>query len=232
MTRMPGREVIDQMRAEQQFFSTLQQFNYASHEKQINHLIFQASNAAQNIPQFNQWPNNAEQFWNAESMLWKSRIPQEVRNGIMGELSFLNGVNIDLGAGSCCYVPNSIAVDFSEEMLHINIAQQKVKADLEQKIPISDQLCTSATLIFVVNYIKNIEGLFNEVHRILKDNGQIAIVQSAASVHGLHKLHYKNMHGEAELRLLLQYAGFVVESYTKKIAGKELLFFIGQKAIK
>ena len=229
------KDVIEQIRAEQQFFTTLQQFDYAAHEKLVSHLIFQASTAAQKIPQFNEWPNNAEQFWNAESMVWKARIPNEIRSVIASELSVLNAdksVNVDLGAGSACCVPNSIAVDFSEEMLHLNSASKKVRANLEDKLPLSDELCTSATLVFVVNYIKNLEGLFSEVHRILTGNGVIAVVQSAASVHDLHKIHYKNTHGEAELRLLLQYAGFVVDSYTKSIAGKKLLFLIGKKTIK
>ena len=225
------KDVIDQIRAEQQFVSALHQFNYAAQEQQIKHLIFQASTAAQHIPQFNQWPKNAEQFWNAESIVWRARIDQDVRNGITAELSFLNGANVDLGAGSVCYVKNSVAVDFSEEMLHINNTEQKIKANLEVSLPINDQQYNSATLIFAVSYIKNLQGLFNEVHRILNDNGTIAIVQGK-NVHGLHQMHYKNNHGEAELRMLLQYAGFVVDSYTKTIAGKELLFLIGQKAIK
>ena len=228
------KDVIDQIRAEQQFFSTLQQFNHASEDKQINHLIFQASTAAQRIPQFNQWPDNPKQFWNAESIVWRSRIEQDVRNGIMGELSFLgtkDNVNVDLGAGSTCYVPHSVAVDFSDEMLHLNIAAKKIHANLEEPLPLSDNMCHSASLIFVVNYIKNVQQLLSEAHRILQDNGTLAIVQSSTGVHNLHKMHYKNSHSEAELRLLMQYAGFTVDSYTKNIAGKELLFLIGQKAI-
>ena len=215
--------------AERQFFSTLLDFNYAD-DAQIKHLLQKAAQHARMIPAFTDWPYDARQFWNAEALCWNSRIEREIRDSIRAELSSVQGKNVDLGAGSVCYVPYSVAVDFSEEMLHLNPAQEKVVANLEEKLPFAGESFDSATLVFVVNYIKNTHQLFSEVHRILRVNGRIAIVQ-AQSVSALHKIHYKNFLDDAELCVLLGKLGFRTKSQQKELHGKRLLFVEGEKVV-
>ena len=225
------KEVFDiaMEHAERQFFSTLLDFNYAD-EAQSKYLMKKATEHARKIPAFADWPYDGKQFWDAESLCWNGRIEREVRDSIRAELSHLQGKNVDLGAGSVCYVPHSVVADFSGEMLHLNPAQEKVTANLEEKLPFADELFDSATLVFVVNYIKNIHQLLVEMHRILSANGHAVIVQ-APSVSGLHKLHYKNSMGEAELRVLLGKLNFRVLSEHKEIHGKKLLFVDAEKIV-
>ncbi|HLC19339.1 MAG TPA: class I SAM-dependent methyltransferase [Candidatus Nanoarchaeia archaeon] len=218
---------IELERAERQFFDILLDFNYAD-EGQMKHLVSKAKLHAQKIPMFSDWPQNDKQFWDAEALFWNGRMEREVRDSIRAELSHLHGKNLDLAAGSVSYVPYSVAVDFSEEMLHLNPAQEKVVANLEEKLPFADELFDSATLVFGVNYIQNIAQLFAEVHRMLKPNGRVVIVQ-APSVSALHKLHYKNSVGDVELRVLLGKLGFRVRSQQKELHGRKLLFVDAEK---
>lgn len=215
--------------AERQFFSTLLDFNYAD-EKEIKHLVQKAAQHARTIPEFADWPYDNKQFWNAEALCWNGRMEREMRDSIRAELSHLHGKNLDLGAGNISYVPYSVAVDFSEDMLHMNPAQEKVLADLEEKLPFADESFDSATLVFVINYVKNIHELITEVHRVLRANGHVVIVQ-APSVSGLHKLHYKNTMGDAELRVLLGKLGFRVKSDYKDIQVRKLLFVDAEKIV-
>ena len=218
---------IELEREERQFFDILLDFNYAD-EGQMKHLVSKAKLHAQKIPMFSDWPQNDKQFWDAEALFWNGRMEREVRDSIRAELSHLHGKNLDLAAGSVSYVPYSVAVDFSEEMLHLNPAQEKVVANLEEKLPFADELFDSATLVFGVNYIQNIAQLFAEVHRMLKPNGRVVIVQ-APSVSALHKLHYKNSVGDVELRVLLGKLGFRVRSQQKELHGRKLLFVDAEK---
>ncbi|MBS3138922.1 class I SAM-dependent methyltransferase [Candidatus Woesearchaeota archaeon] len=218
---------IELERAERQFFDTLLDFNYAD-ESQMKHLLSKAKLHAQKIPMFSEWPHNDKQFWDAEALFWNGRMEREVRDSIRAELSHLQGKNVDLAAGSVCYVPYSVVVDFSEEMLHLNPSQEKVVANLEEKLPFADESFDSASLVFVVNYIKNVHQLFAEVHRMLKPNGRVVIVQ-APFVSALHKLHYKNSVGDVELRVLLGKLGFRIKSQHKELHGRRLLFVDAEK---
>jgi len=212
---------------EKRFFSTLLGFSYVD-ETQIEHQIKKAAQYARKIPAFSRWPDDPRQFWNAEASCWNDRIKREVRDSIRAELSTLHGKNLDLGAGSVSYLPNSVAVDFSRDMLHLNPAQEKVIASLEEKLPFKDKSFDSVTLFFVVNYIKNIHQLLEEVHRLLRVHGQVVIVQSP-SVSSLHKQHYKNSLGGVELRSLLGKFDFKVKSEQKKLQGRKLLFMYAEK---
>ena len=216
-------------RAEQEFFETLFELNYVGKSMSLESVRNKASQLAKQIPRYNEWPHNAEQFWNAEALCWKGRVEKEVREAIKKELSFLKENNLDLGAGSVTYVPGSVAVDFSEEMLLLNDAQHKVSVNLERKLPFAEESFDSVTLVFVANYIKNIAPLLDEARRVLRLGGKLVLVQSQEPVIELHRLHYKNSYGDAELRILLNGLGFNLTSSVKKIQGRELLFLIAEK---
>src|SRR3989338_8491935 len=217
-------------RAETDFITTLLDFNYIADDAQLKHLVQKTAMIAHKLPAYSSWPLDRKQFWDAEALCWNGRIEKEVRDFIRGELSFLQGNNLDLGSGTVCYVPNSTAVDFSEEMLHINPAQNKVIADLNKKLPFDDESFDSVTMVFVVHYVEDVPQLLCNVHRVLRLGGHAVIVQSA-SVLGLHRIHYKNALGEAEMRMLMKSAGFRVQSYEELVNGKKLLFLIGEKTV-
>ena len=215
----------EEMLAEREFFNTLQELNYARGEGQ-ELLVRKAQGYARLIPQYSQWPVDKKQFWNAEALCWNGRIENEMRNKISEELSFLTGLNLDLGAGSYSYVKNSIAVDFSEEMLVLNEAEYKAVADLERPLVFRSEIFDSVTAVFVVNYVEHVEQLIKEVKRVLKVGGKFAIV-FADDISELHKIHYKNSYGKEELTVLLNSGRFRVNSYTKE----KLTFIVGEKGI-
>ncbi len=215
-------------RTEQEFFETLQELNYVGKSMSLESVQYKASQLAKQIPRYSEWPQNAEQFWNAEALCWKGRVEKEVRDAIKNELSFLKGRNLDLGAGSVTYVDGSVVADFSEEMLLLNDAMHKVAVNLEKKLPFAEESFDSITMVFVASYIQNLGNLLNEAHRVLAFGGTIVLVQSPQPVVELHRMHYKNNYGEAELRIMLTHLGFTVRSYEKD-CGRELLFVIGEK---
>lgn len=215
----------EEIKAEREFFNILLELNYAKGESQ-EQLIRKARGYAQFIPQYTNWPVDKKQFWNAEALCWHGRIENERRNKISNELSFLTGVNLDLGAGSYSYVKNSIAVDFSEEMLVLNEAENKVVADLEKPLAFKNEIFDSVTAVFVVNYIRNVEQLIKEAKQVLKVGGKFVFVL-ADDVSDLHKMHYKNYYGQAELKILLQKSGFKVNSFVKD----NITFVVGEKGI-
>lgn len=221
---------IELEKAEQEFFNTLLELNYAN-ERQRQTLVQKAQSIAQNIPHYSNWPHDPQHFWNAEALSWKQRIHPDVREALQEELSFLTGRNLDLGAGSFSYVKNSVAVDFAEEMLRLNDAQQKIVADLEGTLPVADESFDSVTMAFLANYIKNVPGLLAEAKRALKVGGTLVIVQSAYPVMDVHRMHYKNSYGEAELKILLRKDWFHVRSYNRNVAGRDLLFLVGEKSV-
>ncbi|MBI4152965.1 class I SAM-dependent methyltransferase [Candidatus Woesearchaeota archaeon] len=229
MQKEVTRAYILAERAEQEFFETLMELNYVGKSMSLESVRYKASQLAKQIPRYNEWPHNAEQFWNAEALCWKGRVEKEVREAIKKELSFLKGTNLDLGAGSVTYVDNSVAADFSEEMLLLNDAIRKVAVNLEKKLPFADESFDSITLVFVVNYITNIGQLLREAQRVLTLGGKLTLVQSQQPVVELHRVHYKNTYGEAELRIMLTHLGFHVKSYARDIQGRELLFLTGEK---
>jgi SAM-dependent methyltransferase len=217
-------------KTEQDFFNTLLELNYAN-ERQRQTLVQKAQSIAQTIPHYSNWPHDPQQFWNAEALSWKQRISPDVRAALREELSFLQGKNLDLGSGSFSYVSNSVAVDFSEEMLRLNDVKEKIVADLEGELPVEDESFDSVTMNFLANYIKNVPGLLSEAKRALKVGGTLAIVQSAHPVMDVHRMHYKNSYGEAELKILLRKDWYHVRSYTKNVGGRELVFLVGEKSV-
>ena len=218
----------DRLRLEGAFFETLLGLNYAKGER-FRRLVREAQQYACQLPPYAQWPQHAQQFWNAEAVCWKGRVDPAVRKAISRELSALQGLNLDLGAGSSSYTTNSVAADFAEEMLLVHDAPHKVALDLEKPLPLASEVFDSVTMVFVANYLANLPQLLREAKRVLAPGGQLVMVQSLAPVMELHRMHYRNSYGEAELKVLLKHAGFAVRSELRRLEGKELLFVRGKR---
>ncbi len=97
------------------FFQGLLELQYGRNvEKKLRAL-------AGKIPWARGWPDNKQAFWNAEAFMWQRKIDWEKREMIEKELSFLKtGKNLDLGCGAYSYVPGSVGLDISSEMLQLN----------------------------------------------------------------------------------------------------------------
>ncbi len=132
---------------------------------------------SKNISWAKGWPENNVSFWNAEAFMWNRKISKDKRNLIHQELNILEGGNnLDLGCGSFSYVP-STGFDFSLKMLDFNDnCLNKVKGDLEEQLPFSNNEFDSVTAIFVLNYVNNYLELLQEVCRVLSKNGTFVMV--------------------------------------------------------
>ena len=172
------------------------------------------------------WPEDQKAFWNAEAFMWERKIGKEKRKLIEHELQFLKGKNnLDLGCGAYSYIP-SVGIDFSEKMLQFNDAcSQKIKTDLEKELPLSDETFDSATAIFVLNYIKNVDQLLHEMYRVLKENGCGVILLWSKTLNPWHQQKEQNHYSAQVWKETIARQGFVVQ-----FAEKEgIWFFIAQK---
>lgn len=170
------------------------------------------------------WPANDSAFWNAEAFMWEYQIDKGKRELISKELSFLcrkgkkrkSHKNLDLGCGSYSYLP-SVGMDISEKMLQLN--ENLIKAvvgSLEKKLPFRNEMFDSATLIFVLNYIKNYPQLFQEVRRVLKPRGMLVVVLYSKNINAWQRQKELN-HFSAERWLeVLKKAGFRVSFKAKE----------------
>lgn len=168
------------------------------------------------------WPNNKAAFWNGEAFMWSNKISQEKRKLITKELKPLEKKkNLDLGCGAYSYTP-STGFDISEKMLLLNDKlKERITGDLEKALPFEDESFDSATLVFVLNYVKNHESLLKEVFRVLKKKGSLIVVQSSKQVDKWHRRQAVNNCSFKRLNGLLNQTGFKVKSYEKE----ELWFF-------
>ncbi|MBD3354738.1 methyltransferase domain-containing protein [Candidatus Woesearchaeota archaeon] len=166
---------------------------------------------------------DAKFFWNVASYKWDERISLEVRNFIKKELSSLRGMNLSLGSGCYPYVKNSVLVDFSDEMLKKAEGCKKLKLDLNKgKLPFSENSFDSVTMVFVVDYLKNLDKLLIEVRRVLKDKGNLVIVNTKKPVDDFYrKQEIKHYNGEDLKRIL---KGFDAEIHEKRVKGMDLIF--------
>lgn len=189
------------------FFQGLLELQYGRNvEKKLRAL-------AGKIPWARGWPDNKHAFWNAEAFMWQRKIDWEKREMIEKELSFLKtGKNLDLGCGAYSYVPGSVGLDISSEMLQLNeMLQKKIGHDLEQPLPFSAEEFDSVTAIFVVNYVKKVEKLLREIHRVLAKGGSLSVVLSAPPVNEWQRQKEINNFSPEEWNRLFQKTGFSVQ---------------------
>lgn len=214
------------------FFQLMIEYPYLKSREKKKVLLQKAMNFAERIPEFKGWPHDDKSFWNAEAFMWNTKIDKELRQAIKNELVFRVGEkNLDLGAGNIVYTPNTVALDYSSEMLKLSDAPTKVEHNLEKPLPFGDGMFDSLTAVFVLNYIENIHGLINEMYRVLKLGGKLSIVQPS-SVNDLYYLHVKNEYTESDLRILLKKAGFITDSVSKTVNNKNVVFFFCEKKLK
>lgn len=168
------------------------------------------------------WPLDSHAFWNAEAFMWPHKISKTVRKIIEQKLSFLRGKkNLDLGCGAYSYLP-SVGFDLSEKMLDFNEnCYEKVRGSVEKKLPFSDASFESVTAIFLLNYVKNYQQLFQEIWRILQEKGILVMVLSSAPINEWQRQKEVNRFEKERWEMLLQKSGFAV-----KLKEKENLLFL------
>jgi SAM-dependent methyltransferase len=167
-------------------------------------------------------------FWDMISYTWESKIPEEIRKAIKKRLSKLKGDNLSLGCGCCPYVKDSVLVDFSEQMLKFAEGKEKHIVDLNKaKLPFSDNSFDSVTMVFVVDYLNNLDKLLKEVKRVLKKDGKLIVVNSKKPIDKFYRRHEKKHYSSDELTGLLK--DFDVNVEEKKIGNRVLVFIEGKK---
>ncbi len=177
------------------------------------------------------WPDSRGAFWNGESFMWGNKISSEKRELIKQELSFLEkssgNQNLDIGCGSYSYV-NSVGFDISERMLKLNDnLVERFVGDVEKKLPFPDGQFSSVTMVFLLNYVNDFEGLLQEVGRVLDEKGKLVVVQSKEKVNSWQRQHVVNNIGFIGWKRYLEGFGFKVDFYEKEGLG----FFRCQKTI-
>ena len=214
------------------FYQTLMELDYTQDESRREKRIEQATRYSDRVPNLNGWPDDLQAFWNGESFGWSKKIDTDVRQAITDDLAHLDGYNLDIGGGSMLYMPGSVVMDISEDMLTLNDAASKVHGSAEEPLPFERELFDSVTMIFLVGYIKNVEQLFHETHRVLKNGGKAVIIQSINPIFVLHRSHYQNGYELPELQILLQSIGFSVHAATKDYAGKKCIYIEAEKTLR
>ena len=181
---------------------------------------------AQKISWAKGWPEDDTAFLNAEAVMWGRKIDREKRNLIFKELRFLiGGKNLDLGCGGYSYIP-STGFDFSSEMLKQNEqCTSKVQGDLEKKLPFRVKEFDSITAVFVLNYVRNYNGLLQEVSRVLKPKGIFVMVLYSGELNDWQKQKEVNRFSVKKWKSILKEVGFKVNFYEK---GKMWFFKCGK----
>lgn len=162
------------------------------------------------------WPDNKTAFWNGEAFMWSNKISKEKRDIIAKELKSLEKKkNLDLGCGAYSYTP-STGFDISEKMLLLNNRlKERITGDLEKNLPFEDESFDSATLVFVLDYVKSYESLLKEICRILKKKGSLIVIQSNKKVDEWHLQQAVNNFSFKKLNELLK-QHFKVKSLEKE----------------
>jgi len=172
---------------------------------------------SENIEWARGWPDKKSAFWNAEAFMWGYKIDKEVRKVIEKELRFLSGgKNLDLGCGSFSYIP-SVGMDLSQKMLDFNDDLiEKIKGDLEKKLPFSDKCFDSVTLVFVLNYVENYSLLLEEVKRVLKEKSVFMAVFYSKEINDWQRQKEVNSFSFLEWKEVFLKAGFKIDFYEKE----------------
>ena len=170
------------------------------------------------------WPEDNVAFWNAEAFMWQSKIDKEIRELITRKLKEIcKGKVLDLGAGAYSYIP-SIAIDYSQKMLDFNEnAIEKVLGDLEKKLPFDNSSFDYVTAIFVLNYVKNVKLLLQEIKRVLRNEGIFVVVLAANKVKNWQRQKEVNSYDKEKWTKLFQEQGFNV-NLDKELLEKQKLY--------
>jgi len=230
------QEIDKQDRLRDDFFDVIFKLSYTSNRKQRQNLIKKAKTISEKIPELRGWPNNSKKFWDAEAYTWLMKMPRKLRDIIKQELlkrTELGKLNISLGSGSYPYIEESVLLDFSREMLK-TVPPIKFKArleyDLERGIlPFKNNSFDTATMVFIIDYVKNLKLLLKEVKRILKPKGKLILINAKKPIDKWYRKHEARQYTKQQIRSLLKEAGFKVKIEEKKIDNITLLIAEGIK---
>ena len=229
-----------------------EKLNLLNKETNINKqllIVRQMQEIAKNVSALRGWPYNAEVFWDKEAVFWKQRIGQKYRAFIKNELTAAVNKNksdsdknksdsgstiLELGTGNIPCIKNAVCLDLSHEMLATiglpdmdnKTTIKRVQANVEYSLPIRDNCIDTIVALFLCNYIERLDIMLGECKRVLKENGQIIIVQSAAVVDNYHSLLERHPAKELTLILktILQELGFKAQIDVKDVDKKTLVF--------
>ncbi len=225
-------KIARQDRLKNDFFDVLFRLNIISDKEEKKKLIEKATKIADKIPELKGWPKDSKKFWDVEAYAWLGQIPKKIRELIKTELMKripIGGLNLSLGSGSYPYIEDSVLLDLSREMLK-SVSTIKFKSRIEYnlekgKVPFRSRSFDTVTMVFVIDYLKNLKTVLKEIKRILKKNGKLILVQSEKPINEVYRTQEVNHLLEEDIRSLLEEAGFEVKISKKKI-GKTVLLFV------
>ncbi len=214
------------------FFDILFRLNIISDKEEKKKLIEKATKIADKIPELKGWPKDNKKFWDVEAYAWLGQIPKKIRELIKIELLKripLGGLNLSLGSGSYPYIEDSVLLDLSRKMLK-SVSTIKFKSRIEYnlekgKLPFRSRSFDTITMVFVIDYLKNLKSVLKEIKRILKKNGKLILVQSEKPINEVYRTQEVHHLIEEDIRLLLEESGFEVK-ISKKNIGKIVLLFV------
>ena len=206
------------------FFNKLFILDYTKDKKERIKLIKQAKELAQKIPELKGWPKDKERFWDVESYGWNNKIPKEVRAKIEDWLKKRSKKNIlSLGAGCCPYLKDLTLIDISDEMLKQAQGKKKIRLDLDkEKLPFKDQSFDTIIMSFILDYLKSPRKVIKEAKRVLKNKGNLLIIQSKIPVDDFYRMQEKKHIDKKMLNKLLKNSDLIIEE--KIINNKAILF--------
>jgi len=225
------QKFLEEDEIKDEFLSYLVKIKFAKGPEK-DRLVKEAKSIADKIPEFKGWPEKPIKFWDIEALGWKTKIPSHVRLFIRKELFKkikLGGLNLSLGPGSYPYIEDSVLVDISSEMLKAVEPAVKFKRKLvydldEGSLPFKDNIFDNVTMVFVVNYLTNLEKMLKEIYRVLKKKGRLIIVQSAKALDDWYVGQEKKQWKPKELVSLLKQSGFEVKLQNKTAKRTKLVF--------
>ena len=227
------KRIVDMDNLKDDFFDILFRLGYTKNKEEKKMLLKKAKEIAAEIPEFAGWPASSK-FWDVEALAWIVNIPEKVRKYIKSEInrSIPKGLNLALGCGSYPYVKDSVLVDFSEEMLRSAGPKykNKVLSDLNSG-DLAFRSCAfdSVTMVFVINYIKNLGPLLKEAERVLKEDGKLIIVQSAKQIAEFYRMKEEASWKPDDAERMMKNLGFKTNVYEHLIGRTRLIFFEGVK---
>jgi len=214
----------------EEFMDRLIALNMIKNEDEKQRAIESLKFLALKIPELKGWPEDKVKFWDMEATRWGLQISSDVREAIKQEILkriAKNGYSLEIGCGACPVIDGSgaTAMDVSEEMLSY-IDKEKygfvICADAENKIPFGNKSFDSVLMVFVVNYLKNLENVLSEIKRVLKKDGKIIIIQSDF-IDRWYEIQEAKSYLANELKKIISKAGFAVKIGRISIGKKELV---------
>tara|TARA_Y100000034_G_C6792269_1_gene354827 strand:+ start:251 stop:907 length:657 start_codon:yes stop_codon:yes gene_type:complete len=209
-----------------QFYDLYWKYNT---ENNSNEILDKLKELANETPELKGWPENKTKFWDVESFFWQLRFKKGEREFIRKLVfEYLSSNHLDVASGSLPINHKCTCIDISQEMLNsIKTDQTKIVSDLEEPLPFKENEFKSASCIFILNYIDNLDQLLKEIFRILNEDGELVVVLSNKPLAEFHKTKEKNSND----RILekLEENNFYLTIQNEEFNGKELLIIIAKK---